>query len=424
MCLYALATLDTILWSAISATTIVLMTFVGVFFRFVERFVKTISSWMVTKFTIPGRDPINPSLVSSGTPNFFHQYTDHLNMPDVWPSLGAILAESENSNAPKWDARVARFMLHLSALAYEHPFVVDDFAEKWNLEKFEVLKTEFACYIYYSTNYSFVVVAFKGTSPFDLSEWLTDVMMMKIRPQGDVLPGQVHEGFYNTFQWDTPRGAGWSRHHCAIDGIFKLLNETVMPRVHSSDKSINLWITGHSLGAALATVFLSHLTYHEGSPLDPKFKLRGAYTFGSPRVGDSTFASITNTRNANSDVSCFRVVNANDAIAALPLISTVPFAPHKFIRRMAGGREPNMITDFEHVGTPVLLGYDRRVHFEDRTWISIFHNTFGYIIEWPFYFYSLAVGRETLGGLVSRCLQTFPYDHTPSEYDRHLLPRP
>ena len=67
-----------------------------------------------------------------------------------------------------------------------------------------------------------------------------------------------------------------------------------------------LWLTGHSLGAALATLAADLCTD------DPAFGLRGVYTFGSPRVGDRNLA-------ANIRVPVFRFRNDSDLVPHLPL---------------------------------------------------------------------------------------------------------
>lgn len=64
-----------------------------------------------------------------------------------------------------------------------------------------------------------------------------------------------------------------------------------------------IWFTGHSLGAALATIAAAR--YATLSPV------QGLYTFGSPRVGNAAFAQ-TVPGNA------FRIVNNNDIVARLP----------------------------------------------------------------------------------------------------------
>lgn len=78
-----------------------------------------------------------------------------------------------------------------------------------------------------------------------------------------------------------------------------------------------LWITGHSLGAALATVAASRCaaqTDHLG--------LRATYTFGSPRVGDATFA-------ADIPGEVFRWQNNSDIVTSVPLEGIYSHAGHR-----------------------------------------------------------------------------------------------
>ena len=67
-----------------------------------------------------------------------------------------------------------------------------------------------------------------------------------------------------------------------------------------------LWITGHSLGAALATL-AANLCCE-----DAVFRLQGLYTFGSPRTGDADFG-------ARIRVPVFRFRNDSDLVPHLPL---------------------------------------------------------------------------------------------------------
>ena len=65
-----------------------------------------------------------------------------------------------------------------------------------------------------------------------------------------------------------------------------------------------LWVTGHSLGGAMATLASVRLT-------DEGYKVRAVYTYGSPRVGDRVFRD--SYRLAN-----YRFVNDNDLVPHLP----------------------------------------------------------------------------------------------------------
>jgi hypothetical protein len=75
-------------------------------------------------------------------------------------------------------------------------------------------------------------------------------------------------------------------------------------------KFMPLYITGHSLGGALATVALRYLEKVEGL----KDQIAACYTFGSPRVGNADFES-----DIRSPV--YRVVNFTDIVTFLPLFT-------------------------------------------------------------------------------------------------------
>jgi triacylglycerol lipase len=69
-----------------------------------------------------------------------------------------------------------------------------------------------------------------------------------------------------------------------------------------------LWLTGHSLGGALAT-----LCAHMFRPV------QGVYVFGSPRVGDSAFA-------AHYDRPLWRFSNHSDVVVTVPPDWSLPFS--------------------------------------------------------------------------------------------------
>lgn len=85
----------------------------------------------------------------------------------------------------------------------------------------------------------------------------------------------------------------------------------------------NLTITGHSLGAAMATIAASRI------PTDMKLVIKELITFGSPRVGTKEFVR-------SLAVSHFRVINCCDAVTRVPLY----------------------IMGFRHHGTIVYLDYN------------------------------------------------------------------
>ncbi|MGB1799632.1 MAG: lipase family protein [Gammaproteobacteria bacterium] len=71
------------------------------------------------------------------------------------------------------------------------------------------------------------------------------------------------------------------------------------------NNSLPLFITGHSLGAALAALATSEL--YENKHFD------SCYTFGSPRIGNSEFVNSVRSK------SIYRIVNNSDIVTTIPI---------------------------------------------------------------------------------------------------------
>ena len=76
--------------------------------------------------------------------------------------------------------------------------------------------------------------------------------------------------------------------------------------------SYQIWVTEHSLGAAVASLASAWLAYHNIAPR----KNIILYTFGMPRVGDYDYALQHDQLVNNS----FRVVNYNDLVPHFPRV--------------------------------------------------------------------------------------------------------
>lgn len=134
-----------------------------------------------------------------------------------------------------------------------------------------------------------IVVTFCGSN--HIEDWLNNIDIDLV---GGPFGGKVHEGFYRMLHY-----------------IWRDLQSSIRELKHTASqqgRSLSVWFTGHSLGAALATLAVACLR-EKDQPV------QGLYTFGSPRVGDRLFA-----RNFNLDFGdkTFRVVNTNDIITRLP----------------------------------------------------------------------------------------------------------
>lgn len=129
-------------------------------------------------------------------------------------------------------------------------------------------------------NENSLFLAFRGTEPKRIKDIKTDLNAV-IRHCNS--GGKIHTGFNNAFA------------EIALD-----LQNTLNQQAY---KQKPLYITGHSLGGALATIAAKKLTHAGG--------IAACYTFGSPRVGDTEWTS-------NIKTPIYRVVNAHDPVTLVP----------------------------------------------------------------------------------------------------------
>jgi len=135
-----------------------------------------------------------------------------------------------------------------------------------------------------------IVLCFRGTQV--IADWLQDA---KIRLVPFRAGGLIHVGFRD-----------------ALDSVYPTIDATLQ---QWSGKGRTLWITGHSLGAALGMLAGAYLRF----PTDPTKTLprpfAGLYTFGQPRVGTALYC-----RECDADFLSFyyRYVNNEDIVTRVP----------------------------------------------------------------------------------------------------------
>lgn len=174
---------------------------------------------------------------------------------------------------------------------------------------------------YVAENAEHIVVAFRGTeSPATLEglkDWLlTDAVNLLIVPQGrlgtDLMAAGVgarfHQGFVD-----------------AIDEIWAPLQQKIEGALADNERPV--WVTGHSLGGALA-VFAGWL-------LQRKFiSVHQVYTYGAPMIGNPTACAAIDREFPQK---IFRYVNLTDPVPKLPTVSLIA-------------------NDYQHVQREVALG--------------------------------------------------------------------
>ncbi len=143
-----------------------------------------------------------------------------------------------------------------------------------------------------------MILGFRGTE-VKWREWFyTNFFLSKINKFG----GKVHEGFYRAFItiWESKQ----KRTQPEDYGIKKILLTEL-----KNNQALKLWITGHSLGGALA--ILAGASCYENQP---QINVAGIYTYGQPPVGNRQFAESFNNK---LKAKTFRFVNNNDIVPRL-----------------------------------------------------------------------------------------------------------
>jgi hypothetical protein len=212
----------------------------------------------------------------------------------------------------------ASWLAQLSFLSYENADTIKARLPAMGFKPTALHFFENTCsgaFAFYFTGDGFSVLVFRGTEP-NWNDWSTDLDSHKIPWPG---AGLVHTGFLARFLsvWNADATCG------VPVGVSTLLADRHTPDVHTGkQKGAELYMTGHSMGAALATLALAatqaDVCHGVSSCTDaPNVHTSALYTFGSPKVGNQQFAWQT-AALARGRTPIYRFVNAGDVVTVIP----------------------------------------------------------------------------------------------------------
>jgi hypothetical protein len=234
-------------------------------------------------------------------------------LPPPYPDHPYFVAAEHHPFRPRAEGfeRVnAWWLAEAATLAYSDFELVDrrfKHAGLKHVEAFDRGGTQ--CFV--ASNEEFVIVAFRGSesrprppapgegrSLQDFREIFLDwvVSDFDFKPIPFEPGASVHGGFEKSVRrvWDDEEG---------FEGVGSYL-----ARLNGDGRGRAVWVTGHSLGAALATLAAARCEH-----------LRGVYSFGSPRVGDEAFGEFfTRRMKERFGGEYYRFVNNRDVVTTVP----------------------------------------------------------------------------------------------------------
>lgn len=202
--------------------------------------------------------------------------------------------------------------------------------------------------IFQDTRYNpnLIVVAFRGTNPFDPVAWQTDVDLSWFELEG---VGKMHSGFMKALGLQKEKGCpkeieqGNDQRQFAYYAIRQRLRDMLQ-----KNENAKFILTGHSMGGALAILFVSVLAIHEEAWLLEK--LEGVYTFGQPRVGNKQLGEYMKDKLSKYDVRYRRYVYCNDLVPRIPYdddsIFFEHFSPCHFYNSFYNGKVSGALSSF------------------------------------------------------------------------------
>lgn len=190
---------------------------------------------------------------------------------------------------------------------------------------------------------------------------------------GTQLDGSTEDILVDLQFWPSAWDDGEGLVHSGFERGFLYIWPQIVKHIKPLMETRSLWYTGHSLGAALATLAASAL------------EAQGCYTFGSPRVGNRKFSK---------GLKCpvYRVAKSRDIVTRVP---TPPI--------------------YHHVGQFYFIKNDEGIIL-NPTWITMFYERLGGD-EWKILFLLI---KAIVFRNVTDFVLDYLHDHSPYNYSVYI----
>jgi len=205
------------------------------------------------------------------------------------------LANVLNETVDHPDDKVAHVLATCAGYAYSTDETVAMIMSRMGLERnktrmvaldVDAMFIRSTAFLVQSEDGKVVILAYRGTEPDNFINWLTDIDVytdiIQLKTDTGTEDFDVHAGFYRNVR---------ATRHEVLAALERAQNGHSVtgdgsPVAHEME---SLYITGHSLGAAMAALMAVMLIEDDDyAPIAEK--LRAVYTFGQPMVGTPDFA--------------------------------------------------------------------------------------------------------------------------------------
>lgn len=227
---------------------------------------------------------INASDKDSGKLSHAHLFAPNTTFP-YFETRGKL----EISNPTRFSPNNAAMLAQCCMLIYvKEPEFIEETLQKAGFKDTEIFDIA-GTYAFITENSESIIIAFRGTETGDMTDYITDA---KFLHRKFTKHGRAHAGFLD-----------------ALAHVQGEMETSLANRLEANPQK-TVWVTGHSLGGALATLF----------SIENVDSIDALYTVGSPRVANRKLAA-----HWHELLPIFRVVNNNDLVARIP---GTPFYQH------------------------------------------------------------------------------------------------